>query len=77
FGSIIDEVSYYVIDFINNGPQIDEKDLINLFNPFYTTKKTGTGLGLSISLSIVKKHNGFITIKSTENYTSFRIYIPS
>lgn len=35
-----------------------------LFQPFHTTKSDGVGLGLFISYSIMKQHNGDITIES-------------
>lgn len=48
----------------DTGPGIPEKDLLKVFDPFYTTKGTGTGLGLSISYGIVSKHGGEIEIES-------------
>ena len=50
----------------DNGKGIPEDDLERIFNPFFTTKHNagGIGLGLSTSLSIMKKHNGLITVKS-------------
>ncbi|MBI4445271.1 MAG: HAMP domain-containing histidine kinase [Acidobacteria bacterium] len=50
----------------DNGTGIPEEDLEIIFNPFFTTKaKTGgIGLGLSTSLSVMKKHNGLIAVRS-------------
>ena len=50
-----------------------------IFNPFYSTKEVGegTGLGLSISLSIIKRHNGKITVDSVVGKgTTFSIIVP-
>jgi signal transduction histidine kinase len=50
----------------DNGPGIEEKYLKRIFEPFFTTKPIGkgTGLGLSISYSLVKQHEGEISVES-------------
>ncbi|WP_372660512.1 ATP-binding protein [Cohnella sp.] len=57
-----DTVQLRVID---NGIGIPQDKLVNLFEPFYTTKMNGTGLGLPLCLSIVERHNGKIQVEST------------
>ena len=47
-----------------------------IFDPFFTTKQKGSGLGLSIAYSIMRRHNGLITIES-EADTRDCIYIVS
>lgn len=57
-----------VIEIFNNGVQLSEKEISNLFKPYYTTKgkKDGTGLGLAISKSFIEDSmNGEISL---ENY---------
>ncbi|MCB0750496.1 MAG: HAMP domain-containing histidine kinase, partial [Ignavibacteriae bacterium] len=68
-----------IIEIIDEGEGIDEKDLKHIFDPFYTTKreKGGTGLGLSISYNIVKNHGGEFKIESTKGSgTKAKIYLP-
>ncbi|MBC7796651.1 MAG: PAS domain S-box protein [Pyrinomonadaceae bacterium] len=48
----------------DNGIGINEKQLGNLFKPFYTSKPEGTGLGLVIVKKMIAKMNGTITISS-------------
>lgn len=54
-----DWVGFAIID---QGLGISAEVLINMFNPFYTTKEKGTGLGLSIVYRILEQHQGRITL---------------
>lgn len=56
--------NYLLTEIIDNGKGIDERDLKNIFTPFFTTKPRGTGLGLAIVKKIVDDHNGMIDIES-------------
>ena len=65
----------------DNGSGIPPHNLLQIFEPFYTTKKeTGTGLGLWVSRGIVQKHGGSIRVRSrTEGRatgTVFLIFLP-
>lgn len=48
----------------DEGCGIDDKDILNLGEPFYTTKKDGTGLGLMVTSQIINDHNGVLKIES-------------
>ena len=43
------------------------KDIKEILNPYFTTKKQGTGLGLSIVNKIINDHNGNIEFTSIED----------
>ncbi len=67
------------IEFQDNGSGIAEKDLGNIFEPFYTTKDPGkgTGLGLSVCYMIIDALGGTIHAESLEGKgTSIIIRLP-
>jgi len=65
------------IEVRDTGVGIPEKDIENIFNPFFTTRKDGSGLGLSISHQIIKEHGGYIVVESEVGRgTSFFIRLP-
>ena len=69
---------YIVISFKDQGIGIDESNLLKIFDPYFTTKKTGSGLGLTSCYSIAKKHNGHILVKSKVGKGSvFQLYLPA
>ena len=57
----------FTITVTDNGCGIDEKDLYNAFNPFYTTKNKETGLGLSLFKNSCEKSGGSVKIESVKN----------
>ena len=62
----------------DNGPGIPADRLGRIFEPFYTTKARGTGLGLAITHNIVKRHGGFIRVKSQLDVgTTFEVFLPA
>ena len=73
---------YVKISIEDQGPGIPEEDLIKIFDPYFSTKEMGTqkgmGLGLAVSDSIVKQHDGLITVTSELGTgTIFSIYLPA
>jgi signal transduction histidine kinase len=73
----------YVRIFIkDHGVGIPKENLSKIFDPYFTTKKVrthkGLGLGLAVCYSIVKNHNGLITVESeVQKGTTVHIYLPA
>ena len=75
--STLNDNSFIVITFKDNGSGIEKNDVEKIFFPFYTTKEKGTGLGLAIAYRIIDEHNGSIDLKSTPGIeTTFKIILP-
>ena len=53
-----------VITVIDNGNGIAAESRMNIFQPFYTTRKGAMGIGLSLAGHLVKKYEGVIKINS-------------
>lgn len=71
------EGDHIVIRFRNTGKPIPEKDIIKIFDPFYSTKRTGTGLGLSIAYGVIGSHRGTIGVESNKKIgTIFTVRLP-
>ncbi|MDD4870680.1 MAG: ATP-binding protein [Kiritimatiellae bacterium] len=73
---------YVRITVTDSGPGVAENIRSQIFNPFFTTKKSGSrrgaGLGLSIAYKIVKEHGGFIDFASNPGQGSdFSVYFPA
>ena len=65
------------IEFIDTGIGIPEDKVKDIFEFYYTSKKTGTGLGLAIAKQIVDGHFGNISVLSQQrNFTRIIIDIP-
>ena len=52
------------VKMVDTGMGIEPKDLENIFQPFYSTKRRGHGLGLSIVHQTIRDHGGDIKIQS-------------
>lgn len=53
-----------MVEIEDSGPGIPADLREQIFNPFFTTKKTGVGLGLAIVTKIVDAHGGAVHVKS-------------
>ena len=67
-----------VIEITDTGIGIPEKELKEIFVPFFSTKKEGSGIGLSLSKQIMSLHGGSIRVSSqVGNGTSFYLQFKS
>ncbi len=67
------------IDISDTGHGIPEKDLLHIFEPFFSSKPEGkgTGLGLSIVYEVIDEHNGSIEVESVvDKGTTFTVKLP-
>ncbi len=66
-----------VVEIIDKGIGLSDQQLIQLGQPYYSTKTKGTGLGLMISFDIIKRMNGDYKIDSKEKCgTTFSLLFP-
>ncbi len=68
-----------IIEVIDDGPGISEKDRERIFEPFYTKKvmgKSGTGLGLAVVWNTVQDHGGKIQVTGGSQGTTFSLFFP-
>lgn len=69
---------YVRIDIEDEGIGIAKDHLSRIFDPYFTTKKKGSGLGLATAYSIIRNHNGLITVDSEPGRgTIMSIYVPA
>ncbi|OGW16028.1 MAG: hypothetical protein A2035_00580 [Nitrospirae bacterium GWA2_42_11] len=78
----IKEGSYVKVSIRDRGRGIQVEEISRIFDPYFSTKergvKKGMGLGLTICHSIIRKHEGFITVESMPGAgTTFHLYLPA
>jgi CheY-like chemotaxis protein len=70
--------NYVKITIKDQGEGIPQEDLCKVFDPYVTTRKAGRGLGLTSAYSILKKHEGHITVESSPGEgASFTLFLPA
>lgn len=75
----LQDVDHALIRVDDNGVGMSDAVMGHVFEPFFTTKEVGegSGLGLSTAKSIVGRHQGEITVTSSEQAGScFSVYLP-
>jgi len=70
--------SYVKITVKDYGIGIAKGNLQKIFDPYFTTKQKGSGLGLATAYSIIRNHDGYISVESEIGKgTTFSIYLPA
>ncbi|RMH09209.1 MAG: PAS domain S-box protein [Nitrospirae bacterium] len=69
---------YVKVSIEDQGTGIHPEHLPKIFDPYFTTKQKGSGLGLATTYSILKRHEGHITVNSELGVgTTFTFYLPA
>ena len=72
---------YVVLTIEDNGPGMAIDSHWRIFDPFYShghgTMKNTLGLGLSAANGIIRKHGGYIQVRSSQEQGGcFKVYLP-
>ena len=76
-GRVYDD--YVKVTFSDNGKGMEEEELVQCMDIFYTTKEVGegSGLGLSVAHKIIENHGGKLDLESRVGEgTSVHIILP-
>lgn len=70
--------SYIVVAITNSGGCINNEIIHQIFNPFFTTKRSSVGMGLAVVNKIVKIYDGEIKVETDESrqLTTFIVKLP-
>ena len=70
--------NYVKVTIRDRGTGIAPEHLPKIFDPYFTTRKNARGLGLASAYSVVRKHDGQISVDTTPGKGStFQIYLPA
>jgi PAS domain S-box-containing protein len=62
----------------DSGIGIPAENIDRIFTPFFSTRDDATGLGLAMVKTIIEKHDGTVTVESTEGRGAvFSLYVPA
>ena len=78
-GADLTDGEYIRIRVSDSGRGMDKETMQRIFEPYFTTKEAGkgTGLGLALVDSIIREHDGEITVDSSlDRGTIFSLYLP-
>jgi len=66
-GEALESEGMITVTIQDTGIGINNKEIKDIFKPFFTTKERGTGLGLAICQKIIKEHGGNIGVESVSS----------
>lgn len=66
-----------LVEISDSGPGVSPEGIMQIFDPFYSTKSTGRGLGLALSRTIVEEHNGRLWASNGAQGAVFHLELPS
>lgn len=65
------------VDVSDSGTGIPEENQPLIFEPYFTTRKDGSGMGLALSEKIVRQHDGRIEFETSQEGTTFSVFLPT
>ncbi len=72
------EPGYVRISVSDHGVGIPAEMIDRIFDPYFSSTSGGSGLGLAIAHSVIKKHNGHISVESQPGQGAcFTIFLPA
>jgi PAS domain S-box-containing protein len=80
-GQYVPAGTYVKLSISDTGRGIEANNLIEIFDPYFSTKKRGIkkgmGLGLAVVYSTLRNHGGYVTVESVPDQgTTLYFYIP-
>jgi CheY-like chemotaxis protein len=72
-----DKELYACIEVADSGSGMNDSEIGNIFDPFYSTKFIGRGMGLSVVLGVVSSCSGVVTVASEKGKgSSIKVFLP-
>jgi PAS domain S-box-containing protein len=77
-GLLLPDGRHVKVSVRDEGTGIREEHLQRIFDPYFTTKQSGSGLGLAVTFSVIKNHQGHITVQSKLGEGAvFTVHLPA
>ncbi len=70
--------NYLRVSIRDFGEGVPTQRIDRIFEPYFITRKTGSGLGLATAFSIIRRHDGIISVESIlDKGTTFHVFMPA